>query len=104
MQFAVVDLLLEFTQDRSRPALVRNATWTISNFCRGRPAPPFHAVRGCIPHLARLLFNPDVSVLVDTLWALSYLSDGENVKIQAVMETQAAMRVVQLLLHASASV
>lgn len=104
MQFPIIDQLLEFTRDKKRTSLVRNAVWTISNFARGKPAPPFHLVRGCLPDLARLLYATDEQILIDACWALSYLSDGDNMKIQAVMEAEIGLRVVELLLHPSVGV
>eukprot|EP01094_Clydonella_sp_ATCC50884_P018178 TRINITY_DN3314_c0_g1_i1.p1 TRINITY_DN3314_c0_g1~~TRINITY_DN3314_c0_g1_i1.p1 ORF type:complete len:532 (+),score=243.82 TRINITY_DN3314_c0_g1_i1:62-1657(+) len=104
MQFPIMDLLLEFTRDRKRTSLVRNAVWTISNFARGKPAPPFHLVRSSLPDLARLLYATDEQILIDACWALSYLSDGDNIKIQAVMEAEVGLRVVELLLHPSVGV
>ena len=33
--------------------LLRNATWTLSNFCRGKPPPDFNAVKPALPALAQ---------------------------------------------------
>ena len=39
-----------------------------------------------LPTLAQFIFQLDDEVLTDACWALSYLSDGPNEKIQAVIE------------------
>jgi len=54
--------------------------------------------------LARLIFSTDEEVLTDACWALSYLSDGQNDKIQAVIEAGVCRRLVELLMHTSFSV
>jgi importin subunit alpha-1 len=51
-----------------------------------------------------LIFSTDDEVLTDACWALSYLSDGPNERIQAIIETGISRRLVELLLHTSFSV
>jgi hypothetical protein len=84
--------------------MLRNATWTLSNFCRGKPQPDFEMVRPCLATLSQLIFSPDEEVLTDACWALSYLSDGPNEKIQAVIEAGVCRRLVELLLNTSPAV
>ncbi|KAJ6655261.1 hypothetical protein lerEdw1_005605, partial [Lerista edwardsae] len=56
-------------------------------------------VRPCLGVLSRLLFSSDPDVLADACWALSYLSDGPNDKIQAVIDSGVCRRLVELLMH-----
>ncbi|XVF80638.1 hypothetical protein PTKIN_Ptkin15bG0090200 [Pterospermum kingtungense] len=78
---ALVPLLAQFNE-HAKLSMLRNATWTLSNFCRGKPQPSF-----------------EQEVLTDACWALSYLSDGTNDKINAVIEAGVCPRLVELLLH-----
>uniref|UniRef100_A0A2P2M0Q6 Importin subunit alpha n=1 Tax=Rhizophora mucronata TaxID=61149 RepID=A0A2P2M0Q6_RHIMU len=84
--------------------MLRNATWTLSNFCRGKPPTPFDQVKPALPILRGLIHLNDEEVLADACWALSYLSDGTNDKIQAVIEAGVCQRLVELLLHPSPTV
>ncbi|XP_042049848.1 importin subunit alpha-4-like isoform X2 [Salvia splendens] len=96
--------LLAQLNDNSKLSMLRNATWTLSNFCRGKPPTPFEQVRPGLPVLRQLIHLNDEEVLTDACWALSYLSDGTNDKIQAVIEAGVCPRLVELLLHPSATV
>ncbi|KAL0388854.1 UNVERIFIED_CONTAM: Importin subunit alpha-1a [Sesamum radiatum] len=81
---ALVPLLAQLNEN-AKLSMLRNATWTLSNFCRGKPQPHFEQVRPALPALQRLIYSNDEEVLTDACWALSYLSDGTNDKIQAVI-------------------
>ena len=100
----VLPRLLPLTGAENKPSLRRNAVWTISNLCRGKPAPNFHLVSGAIPVLASLLNCADNQIITDACWALSYLSDGDNVKIQAILDANVCKTVVSYLSHKSQAV
>jgi hypothetical protein len=53
--------------------------------------------RAALPALERLIHSSDEDVLIDACWALSYLSDGTNDKIQSVIEAGVCPRLVELL-------
>ncbi|KAI4567259.1 hypothetical protein MJG53_008840 [Ovis ammon polii x Ovis aries] len=92
--------LLELLTSSNRLTTTRNAVWALSNLCRGKNPPPnFSKVSPCLNVLSRLLFSSDPDVLADVCWALSYLSDGSNDKIQAVIDSGVCRRLVELLMH-----
>ena len=90
--------LLKLLEPSAKQSMLRNATWTLSNLCRGKPQPAWHVVSPALPVVAKLLSSStDDEVLADGCWALSYLADGSNEKIQAVLDT--GERPLSLSLH-----
>ncbi|CAJ0760128.1 18039_t:CDS:2, partial [Entrophospora sp. SA101] len=97
--------LLSILNENNKISMMRNATWTLSNFCRGKnPQPDWNLIVPALPVLAKLIYSVDDEVLIDACWAISYLSDGSNEKIQAVIESGVCRRLVELLMHSSTSV
>ena len=84
-------------QPGTKISMVRNAIWAVSNLCRGKPVPDMEKVGVLMPMLVSLLNHHDDEVLADACWALSYLSDGPNERIQNVIESGAVPRLVSLL-------
>lgn len=62
LQQGAMGPLLQQLTDRSKLSMLRNATWTLSNFCRGKPQPSFEHVRPALPTLAQLIHSVDEEV------------------------------------------
>lgn len=102
LQAGALQPLLQLCQPPAKISVLRNATWTLSNFCRGKPQPPFELVEPALPTLSQLIRSKDDDVLTDACWALSYLSDDtgpQNRKIQAVIDANVCGRLIELLMH-----
>lgn len=79
---------------------IKHGTWALSNLCRGRPLPKFNLVKAAIPTLCAVLINSTESeVLTDAAWALSYLSDGDETRIDMVIQTGVIPALVRHLEH-----
>jgi importin subunit alpha-1 len=97
LSLGVLDPILQIVSSTKNLTTLRNGTWAISNFCRGKPQPDYKLVSPAIPILAQLLYQTDTEVLIDACWALSYLSDGPNERIQAIIDANCVPRLVELL-------
>jgi len=100
---AFIELSHTFNES-ARLSTIRNATWTLSNLCRGKPAPRFEIISPALPLLAQMLYSNDMETVTDACWALSYISDGPNESIQAVIDARVAPRLVELLGNSTAGV
>jgi hypothetical protein len=88
--------LTQLLDSSEHMALLRNATWALSNLCRGKsPAPNFAKLAPSIQTLARLIQRSDEEVITDACWALSYMADGDNSRIERVVQADGTVRVVR---------
>lgn len=101
LQSGGLNPVMTVLRESEKTSMMRNATWTLSNLCRGKPPPPFEWVSPALSMLANLIYNSDVEVLTDACWACSYLSDGPNERISAVIQAGVVRRLVELLSHTS---
>jgi len=85
---------LKVSGDKS---FLRNGTWTLSNLVRGKPAPELELIQGCLEPLYRLLHLEDDEILGDACWAISYITDGEDSRIDAVVQAGLVPRLVKLM-------
>lgn len=101
----VVQPLLSFIKPDIPISFLRNVTWVIVNLCRAKePPPPMNTILEILPALNVLIHHTDVNILVDTVWALSYLTDGGNEQIQLVIESGVVPKLIPLLSHTEVKV
>ncbi|XP_041482813.1 importin subunit alpha-3-like [Lytechinus variegatus] len=94
----VVGPLLKFINPNIPLSFLRNVTWVIVNLCRNKDPPPHSdTIKQILPALLVLIHHSDTNILVDTVWALSYLTDGGNSQIQLVIESGIVNTLVPLL-------
>jgi len=107
LESGILEPLLRLCSKDSKLSLLRNATWTLSNLCRGKPQVSFIAIKASLPVLSNLLHSADDEVLTDACWAFSYISDDtdpQNEKIAAVIRSGVVPRLIYLLGHESNNV
>jgi importin subunit alpha-6/7 len=79
--------------------LLQNICWTISNLCRGKnPKPPtattrqflqplFGVIKLAVDSIKNKAMDCELHELItDAMWCLTYLSDGDNSRIQIVLD------------------
>ncbi|KAF9787226.1 armadillo-type protein [Thelephora terrestris] len=97
--------LLTLLNENCGLSMQRKATWALSNFCgKERPPPDWELVSPALEVLKELIYSTDDKILNHACRAISYLSDGSKDRIQAVIELGVCQRLVDLLMHPSASV
>ncbi|KDR10659.1 importin subunit alpha-3 [Zootermopsis nevadensis] len=100
ISLGVVRPLLTFIKPEIPVSFLRNVTWVIVNLCRNKdPPPPVQTIREILPALNLLIHHTDINILVDTVWALSYLTDGGNEQIQMVIDSGVVPKLIPLLSH-----
>lgn len=100
IKLGVVQPLLAFIKPDIPITFLRNVTWVIVNLCRNKdPPPPTQTIKEILPALNILIHHTDINILVDTVWALSYLTDAGNAHIQMVIDSGVLPSLIPLLSH-----
>lgn len=85
--------------------LLGTMVWALSNLCRGKPVPDIILVQEAIPCLSslvqKIVNSSDMTslthILLDACWTFSYLSDGDDERIQRIVDTGIIETLVKLL-------
>jgi importin subunit alpha-1 len=99
LQSGVLEALMHVFRTSDKVSILRNATWCLSNLCRGKPQPNLASIEPGLGLLSNLIHSQDNEIITDALWALSYVSDGPNERIEKVIEAGVCKRLVELLGH-----
>lgn len=93
--------LLDRALATASDGFIKNLSWTLSNFCRGRPVSDHKKIRRAVPSLARVLMSREnEDILTDICWAFSYICDSQSKEtLPYIVETNVLPRIVELLRH-----
>ncbi|KAF2325110.1 hypothetical protein GH714_022826 [Hevea brasiliensis] len=105
---ALTPLLAQFNE-HAKLSMLRNATWTLSNFCRGKPQPLFEQMEpmtksklieaGVCPRLVELLLHSSPTVLIPALRTVGNIVTGDDTQTQCIINHQALPWLLNLLIH-----
>lgn len=102
---ALQKIALILNEAQPGTSFLRNASWALSNLCRGRPQPVYELVQGAVPTLIKVIVendNPDI--ITDICWALSYLSDGAKDHISDLLREDLLKKLIVLLNHENVAI
>ncbi|OTF70281.1 importin subunit alpha-4-like protein [Euroglyphus maynei] len=101
IQNGVLEPLITILHRYPSPSFLRNLSWVIINMCRNKNPPLSITVLVTIlPVLQSLLqHSQDTSILVDVVWAISYITDHGNEQIQMVIDSGLVSFIIPLLHH-----
>uniref|UniRef100_A0AC34RSE6 AMP-dependent synthetase/ligase domain-containing protein n=1 Tax=Panagrolaimus sp. JU765 TaxID=591449 RepID=A0AC34RSE6_9BILA len=105
IQLGIVEQLLKCAAPEISLNFLRNVTWVMTNLCRNKdPSLSRETITALLPALAVLIHREDTEILIDTVRALSYLTDGNNEHIQLVIDCGVVKNLVDLLGHSEVKV
>ncbi|GCB65065.1 hypothetical protein scyTo_0014848 [Scyliorhinus torazame] len=100
IRLGILKPVLSFVNASIPITFLRTVTWVIVNLCRQKDPPlPKETVQEILPALCVLVHHKDVHILIDTVLALSYITDAEDEQIQVVIDSGIVPNLVPLFSH-----
>jgi len=95
-----VPALLALIRPDTDISFLRNETWVIVNICRNKKPPPsYEIIQQLLPALNFLIQSTDLAILIDTTWAVSYITELGTLYSQLVIDSGLVNKVTPLLSH-----
>eukprot|EP00817_Percolomonadidae_sp_ATCC50343_P000599 CAMPEP_0117423308 /NCGR_PEP_ID=MMETSP0758-20121206/3963_1 /TAXON_ID=63605 /ORGANISM="Percolomonas cosmopolitus, Strain AE-1 (ATCC 50343)" /LENGTH=539 /DNA_ID=CAMNT_0005206429 /DNA_START=202 /DNA_END=1818 /DNA_ORIENTATION=+ len=88
--------IIRHEPDKPLP-LIRSAASCLSSLCGGTPQPDESINEHALPIILSLLQSEDDEVVASACWAISYLSQGSDTKIQSIIDSGIVPYLVRLL-------
>lgn len=94
----VLHQVITIIESKPGTLILRSAASAISSLCGGNHQ-PLQVSKAALPIISRLLNHEDDDAVESACWAASYLSQGDNTRIQAILNHNMVNQLVILLKH-----
>lgn len=95
-----VSALMNLIRPDLEIGFLRNATWVIVNLCRNKQPPTtIDVIAQITPALLYLIQSTDHAILIDTTWAVSYITELGPDYSQLIIDSGIVNRMAPLLTH-----
>lgn len=92
--------LLKLIHPQLELGFLRNATWVLVNLCRYKDPPTsITVIKQLLPALLFLVDSQDQTILVDTTWAISYITELGPSYSQLVIDSGLVKKMARLISH-----
>lgn len=93
------DKLITILASTNNIPLIKSTTWSISNFFRVKPAPPFDKVKKCIKMVSRamVIIRNDNEFLTDACFILSYMTEHYKDTINELLDIEIIPLIIKSL-------
>lgn len=85
----------------TRPSLIKQCVWAISNFCRTKPQPEFYIMEPCIDLVVRSInimgYQDDLEFTNDATWTLSFMSESYKKSVKKILDSNILPTVLKCL-------
>lgn len=95
-----IPILLSIIKHDLDLGFLRNITWVLVNLCRNKqPGPDIPVVEQVLPALTLLITSPDLYILIDTSWAISYIAELGYDYSQLIIDAGLVEKIAPLIAH-----
>ena len=105
IESGALELIVSVLIDENKQHTVKykkNGIWTLSNFCRNKdPLVELKKIKCILPVFHVFIEHTDHEILSDVCWAISYLTDGPNERIEFIINNFDLNKIANLLRHDS---
>ncbi|KYN28104.1 Importin subunit alpha-1 [Trachymyrmex cornetzi] len=104
LQYDAISLLVDLIKSDTSVTFMDNISWLLSNLCEKNPPLCLELVRPVLPIFYHLLNSENDYIISDICRILSYLTDGVNDNVQAIMETGILPKILECLISRKGSI
>jgi len=94
----ILQQVIKIIESNPDTLILRSAASAISSLCGGNHQ-PLQVSKAALPVISKLLNHSDDDAVESACWAASYLSQGDNTRIQAILDHNMVDQLVALLQH-----